>query len=92
MNTRLLLAVLGALALAPSAHADQSVTYQQMRHDAVGAANLTVTPNGKMMRASGLRADGNDGFRVRLPEATSAWEAEFVVPLEVGDTLRFNPI
>ncbi|MEO0973343.1 MAG: hypothetical protein AAFX85_09620, partial [Pseudomonadota bacterium] len=68
MNRRTtLLALAGFSALATASHGAESVTFQQLRHDAIGAAQLDVNPNGTMMRVTQMGPSGTDGFRVQLP-------------------------
>ncbi len=93
MNRISTLAILSGLSMiAATAQAQQVVVYNQMQHMALGDAKLSVSPNGKFMRAANLGPSGTDGFRTRLPDHADSWSAEFIVDLDSGDTLSFNPI
>ena len=93
MNRLPTLVLIGGLSLiGATAQAQQFVHYNQMLHIAEGNARLAVSPNGKFMRAGNLGPGGADGFRTRLPDHAQTWSAQFIVDLDQGDTLSFNPI
>lgn len=93
MNTISKLASVTCLTLAATAvHAQPGTVFNQMLHIPIGNARLAVSPDGEFLRARQLGPAGEDGFRTQLPAHATAWKGKFIVQLDDGDFMRFDPI